>query len=167
MSNALRFSLPLLITLIISGCGFQLKGSQDYGKSTLNGAQISVVSAEPRSELTSAVLQQLALAGAEVVAPAVGVLNIKLGAEKFTQRNLSLTAQARAAEIELTLSTQFSANQDKQVMVAKTQVQAVRQMLNDPQNIVGKTEEMRLFREEMRRDLATQILRRLSNSLNK
>jgi LPS-assembly lipoprotein len=40
-------------------------------------------------------------------------------------------------------------------------------MLNDPKNIVGKTEEMRLFREEMRRDLATQILRRLSNSLNK
>ena len=51
--------------------------------------------------------------------------------------------------------------------MSKTQAQAVRQMLNDPQNIVGKTEEMRLFREEMRRDLATQILRRLSNSLNK
>lgn len=167
MSNALRFSLSLLITLVISGCGFQLKGSQDYGKNTLNGAQISVVSAEPRSELTSAVLQQLALAGAEVVAPAAGVLTIKLGAEKFTQRNLSLTAQARAAEIELILSTQFSAHQDKQVLVTKTQAQAVRQMLNDPQNIVGKTEEMRLFREEMRRDLATQILRRLSNSLNK
>ena len=106
MSNALRFSLSLLITLVISGCGFQLKGSQDYGKNTLNGAQISVVSAEPRSELTSAVLQQLALAGAEVVAPAAGVLTIKLGAERFTQRKLALTAQARAAEIGLTLRTQ-------------------------------------------------------------
>lgn len=166
MSNSLRFSLLLFMTLVISGCGFQLKGSQDYGKNTLTGAQIAVISAQPRSELTSAVLQQLALVGAEVVAPAAGVLNLKLSAEQFTQRNLSLTAQARAAEIELILSTQFSANQGKQVRVAKTQVQAVRQMLNDPQNIVGKTEEMRLFREEMRRDLAIQIVRRLSNSLN-
>jgi len=39
------------------------------------------------------------------------------------------------------------------------------QMLNDPRNVVGKTEEMRLLREEMRRDLAAQIVRRVSRGL--
>jgi LPS-assembly lipoprotein len=38
-------------------------------------------------------------------------------------------------------------------------------MLNDPRNIVGKTEELRLLREEMRRDLAAQIVRRIGHSL--
>jgi LPS-assembly lipoprotein len=38
-------------------------------------------------------------------------------------------------------------------------------MLNDPRNVVGKTEEIRLLREEMRRDLADQIARRVSHSL--
>jgi len=41
----------------------------------------------------------------------------------------------------------------------------IRQMLNDPRNVVGKTEEIRLLREEMRRDLADQIARRVSHSL--
>ena len=40
-----------------------------------------------------------------------------------------------------------------------------RQMLNDPRNVVGKTEELRLLRDEMRRDLAAQIVRRLSHSV--
>ena len=40
-----------------------------------------------------------------------------------------------------------------------------RQMLNDPRNVVGKTEEIRLLRDEMRRDLADQIARRISHSL--
>ena len=40
-----------------------------------------------------------------------------------------------------------------------------RQMLNDHRNIVGKTEELRLLREEMRRDLAAQIVRRIGHSL--
>jgi LPS-assembly lipoprotein len=42
-----------------------------------------------------------------------------------------------------------------------------RQMLNDPRNIVGKTEELRLLREEMRRDLAAQIVRRIGHSLDR
>ncbi|MEL0306776.1 MAG: LPS assembly lipoprotein LptE [Halieaceae bacterium] len=41
------------------------------------------------------------------------------------------------------------------------------QMLNDPRNVVGKTEEMRLLREEMRRDLAAQIVRRVSRGLTR
>ena len=41
-----------------------------------------------------------------------------------------------------------------------------RQMLNDPRNVVGKTEELRLLREEMRQDLAAQIVRRVGRSLS-
>ena len=165
MLNTLRFNLLLSLILATSGCGFQLKGDQSFEKSILNGAEVAIISAAPRSELTSALRQQLTLAGVEITTSGPGVLTVKLSGEQFTQRNLSLTAQARAAEIELTLSAVFSAHQDQQERIIATQVQAVRRMLNDPRNIVGKTEEMRLFHEEMRRDLAIQIVRRLDNRL--
>ncbi|MDP5053027.1 MAG: hypothetical protein NWP69_04485 [Congregibacter sp.] len=37
-----------------------------------------------------------------------------------------------------------------------------KQMENDPQNVVGKAEEVRILRGELRGELASQILRRIS-----
>ena len=50
-------------------------------------------------------------------------------------------------------------------LIVETDAQVVRQFLNDPLNVVGKTEELRLLREEMRQDLAAQIIRRITHSL--
>jgi LPS-assembly lipoprotein len=82
------------------------------------------------------------------------------------QRNVSLTAQARAAEMELTLSVDYVLQQGGALPMEGT-ASVSQQMLNDPRNVVGKTEEMRLLREEMRRDLAAQIVRRVSRGLSR
>jgi len=50
-------------------------------------------------------------------------------------------------------------------LIEETDAQVVRQFLNDPLNVVGKTEELRLLREEMRQDLAAQIIRRITHRL--
>ena len=92
------------------------------------------------------------------------MLMLVLQPEQFTQRNVSLTAQARAAELELSLSVDFTLNQQASDPI-DARATVTRQMLNDPRNVVGKTEEIRLLREEMRRDLADQIARRISYSL--
>ncbi len=92
------------------------------------------------------------------------MLTLTLKPEQFTQRNLSLTAQARAAELELTLLADFTLNQQASDQI-DARATVTRQMLDDPRNVVGKTEEIRLLREEMRRDLADQIARRISHSL--
>jgi LPS-assembly lipoprotein len=90
---------------------------------------------------------------------------LRLGNEQFSRRNLALTAQARAAEVELTLSTTFSINRANRVLVDNTGASVTRLMLDDPSNVVGKNEEMRLLRGEMRRDVAGQIVRRAGHSL--
>jgi LPS-assembly lipoprotein len=92
------------------------------------------------------------------------MLALTLQPEQFSQRNVSLTAQARAAELELTLAADFTLVQPERDRI-DARATVTRQMLNDPRNVVGKTEEIRLLREEMRRDLAAQIARRLSHSL--
>jgi LPS-assembly lipoprotein len=149
--------------LVVTGCGFQLKGSGSAG-AQLEGTLLRLVSSQPRSELTREVTQELTANGLILTDDGDATLILTLQPEQFTQRNVSLTAQARAAELELTLAAEFTLEQaDHDPIDARATVN--RQMLNDPRNVVGKTEELRLLRDEMRRDLAAQIVRRLSHSV--
>ena len=155
--------LSVLALMTLTSCGFQLKGT---GSNTtqLHGLAIRLVSGQPRAELRREVTRELAANGLVLRDDPDTDLSLRLGPEEFTQRNVSLTAQARAAELELTLSAAFSfAKSDQEPISARARVN--RQMLNDPRNVVGKIEELRLLREEMRRDLAAQIVRRVSHSL--
>jgi LPS-assembly lipoprotein len=149
------------------GCGFQLKGTGSSGQSIgLQGLELRLVRVQPQSDLTREVSRELSNAGAVLTDDVDPALQLTLQTEQFIQRNVSLTAQARAAELELTLSVDFVFEQTEQ---DPTDARATvsRQMLNDPRNIVGKTEELRLLREEMRRDLAAQIVRRIGHSLDR
>ena len=167
-----RYRLVKLACLLaafscLMSCGFQLKGTGSSSQSTgLQGLELHLVSVQPQSDLTREVSRELSNAGAVLTDAADPALQLTLQAEQFIQRNVSLTAQARAAELELTLSVDFvfeQAEQDPTDALATVS----RQMLNDPRNIVGKTEELRLLREEMRRDLAAQIVRRIGHSLDR
>jgi LPS-assembly lipoprotein len=73
-----------------------------------------------------------------------------------------LNAEARAAEFELTMKTNFSVDGVSGEEVIETSSAAViKQMENDPRNVVGKAEEIRILKAEMRTELAQQILRRI------
>lgn len=153
------------ILMCLVGCGFQLKGSDAASSSAkLEGMTLQLVSSQPRSELTREVSRALSATGLMLLEEGDAMLTLVLQPEQFTQRNVSLTAQARAAELELTLFADFTLNQQASDPI-DARATVTRQMLNDPRNVVGKTEEIRLLREEMRRDLADQIARRISHSL--
>ena len=150
----------------LMSCGFQLKGTGSSSQAMgLQGLELQLISVQPRSELTREVTRELSNAGVVLtdIAPA---LQLILQAEQFSQRNVSLTAQARAAELELTLSADFTFEQ-AELDPIEARATISRQMLNDPRNIVGKTEELRLLRDEMRRDLAAQCVRRIGHSLDR
>ena len=153
------------ILMCLAGCGFQLKGSDAASSSAkLEGMTLQLISSQPRSELTREVSRALSATGLMLLEEGDVMLTLILQPEQFTQRNVSLTAQARAAELELTLFADFTLNQQASYPI-DARATVTRQMLNDPRNVVGKTEEIRLLREEMRRDLADQIARRVSHSL--
>ena len=153
--------------LFFVGCGFQLKGSDtENGEAQLDGMTIQLISSRSRSELTREVSRALTAIGLVLVSDAEqeALLVLTLQPEQFSQRNVSLTAQARAAELELTLAADFTLEQPERDRI-DARATVTRQMLNDPRNVVGKTEEIRLLREEMRRDLAAQLARRLGHRL--
>ncbi|MEE4202089.1 MAG: LPS assembly lipoprotein LptE [Halieaceae bacterium] len=160
-----QIAVLFLLGAALTACGFQLKGSRSADSQSLDGVKVAVIAANPRSELTVALNQALKLSGAQLVPASEGDVLLRLGNEQFSRRNLALTAQARAAEVELTLSTTFSINRANRVLVDNTGASVTRLMLDDPSNVVGKNEEMRLLRGEMRRDVAGQIVRRAGHSL--
>ena len=82
------------------GCGFQLKGTGSSGQSIgLQGLELRLVSAQPQSDLTREVSRELSNAGAVLTDDVDPALQLTLQTEQFIQRNVSLTAQARAAEL--------------------------------------------------------------------
>ena len=161
-SPAVAVLIAALIAL--AGCGFQLKGTTQNGSSEWEGLSLRLISVDPRSDLTREVARELGGMQIELTDEIDTPTRLTLREEQFIQRNVSLTAQARAAEMELTLSVDFLLQQEDVPPLEGT-VSGSQQMLNDPRNVVGKTEEMRLLREEMRRDLAAQIVRRVSRGL--
>ena len=153
------------ILMCLAGCGFQLKGSDAASSSAkLEGMTLQLISSQPLSDLTREVSRALSATGLTLLENGDVMLRLRLQPEQFTQRNVSLTAQARAAELELTLFADFTLTQQEMDPI-DARATVTRQMLNDPRNVVGKTEEIRLLRDEMRRDLADQIARRISHSL--
>jgi LPS-assembly lipoprotein len=160
-----RYLITALLCSLLLGCGFQLKGVGEQRDRSLAGKQIALQAEDPRSPLLREVEQALGFAGATIVPPAADTLLLRVGAEQFASRNLSLTADARAAEIEFTMTVSFSASQNGQPIVPNTVARVTEQMLDDPQNVVGKREEMNMLRREMRSTLAAQLTRRLGHSL--
>ena len=153
------------LLMCLAGCGFQLKGSDAASSSVkLEGITLQLISSQHRSELTREVSRALSATGLMLLEEGDAMLTLVLQPEQFMRRNVSLTAQTRAAELELTLSADFTLNQQASDPI-DARATVTRQMLNDPRNVVGKTEEIRLLREEMRRDLADQIARRVRHSL--
>ncbi len=160
LARHIIFTLGLIS--LLSACGFQLRGS---GGTALPESwhDMYLVTGNPNSELSREIESNFATNGVNWVAQENANYTVTVDPEQFSQRNLSLNAQARAAELELTLSTQFTVvDSQGNKVIERSQVAVLRQMENDPRNAVGKAEEVRILRSEMRSDLVRQIMRRIA-----
>lgn len=157
-----RHSIFLLAMLcMLTACGFQLRGS---GGNTLpsSWSNLHLLTTNPNSELSRELQSRFSANGVNWVDRTEARYSIRLGGEQFKQRNLSLNAQARAAEFQLTLSTNFAVFDEQGVEVLPlSKAAVVKQMENDPRNVLGKSEEIRILKSEMRTELIEQIVRRI------
>ena len=155
--------IALCATAMVSGCGFHLRGSGGASVPE-EWRSLFLVTSNPNSEFSREVKLRFANAGIEWADDRADAnYLLVLGPERFIQRNLSLDADTRAAEFELTMRSTFSINnaRGKGVMPDTTGT-VIKQMENDPQNVVGKAEEIRILKAEMRSELSQQILRRIA-----
>ena len=153
-------TMALVLASTLVSCGFELRGQDDRAMS-LGRYPIAVVSQAPSSEFTAELRGELKRRGATLQSMADATLVIYVDIENFEQRSLSLTARARAAELELQASVNFSVKLHGEWLIDNENIAVVDQMLNDPLNVVGKTEEMRLLQNELRTALVDALTRRL------
>ncbi|CAA0112260.1 LPS-assembly lipoprotein LptE [Halioglobus japonicus] len=159
-----HYSLILGITFLLASCGFHLRGMGNAGASIPQAwKNMHLVTGSPNGEFSRAVTAQLAANGVQWSDGDNASFDLMLGPENFEQRSLSVNSEARVAEYELTMSSEFSIlDPNRKEIVPPTTVTVVKQMENDPRNVVGKESEIRLIKGEMRTDLAQQITRRIS-----
>ncbi|MFT6285600.1 MAG: LPS-assembly lipoprotein [Halieaceae bacterium] len=157
-----RLTMVVGLSLFIAGCGFQLRGKNTATALPPSWQQMNLVTANPNSEFSRAIQARFSANGIIWVGKDEAAYILILGPEGFSQRNLSLNAEARAAEFELTMKTNFSVlavNGTEEIGDSGAVV--IKQMENDPRNVVGKSEEIRILKTEMRNELAQQIMRRI------
>lgn len=153
----LKRTLALLsFTLLLSACGFQLRGTGDI-KFALH--EINVEGRDMLSPVAKDVVQRLEANQVDVNDKAAYTLY--LGKEENTQYKAGYTAGSRSAEYTIVSALNYEIyGPSKQVLLAD-KVEVERTYSYDSNNISGSDEERRVLTEEMRRDLVNQLGMRL------
>ena len=143
----------------LSSCGFGLRGTAAL-PAELETLQIQ--SADANSDIVRELRRVLRNNDVNVDDVEVtGGYTLQVGQEQNSERALSVNNQARAGEYQLTMSVPFQLLNGSTPVLGPETVTLERVYLADPENAAAKSDEARLIQQEMRRELALQILRRL------
>jgi LPS-assembly lipoprotein len=151
--------LCLALLLLLSGCGFQLRGTVDIPEQWL---AMHLATSSPNSELAKSVRSSFSNNGVQWLEASEANYVLQLGNEKFERRNLSIGANARAAEFELTLGTTMQVRDaNGKEVIPQSDIMVHKIMTHDADNVTGKVEESNLLRREMRQELVQQLMRNI------
>lgn len=159
-SYSLKLSLIVIMSSLLSACGFHLRG--DYSvPEELN--RVSVTSYDQYSTFTRMVKNQLRMSDIEIVSPSETVPNIHLIGESVGERTLSLYQyqNTRAAEKELIFKASYRVTLPELGMKTFS-TSVTRSYLDNPLTALAKSVERDMIEDEMRKLAATQILRQMA-----
>jgi len=157
---AYRLSLLLVLALLLTACGFHLRGAGiDLGRLP---QPLQLVGVTPYPELERELRRQLREAGVRLEERADGAGSVlRIADARSERRLLSLDARNRAAEYELSEMLRYSLRRGGQTTPQRTL--RVTRILRQPGNeLLARQREERRLREEMRRELVRQLIRQLA-----
>ena len=164
MTKSTHVIVILLMSLLISSCGFQLRG---YGESATLPEFLQTLelnSPDPGNGVTRQLRNQLRSSDVTIIEESQDdIYQLTIGQERTQERVISLNSSARAGEYALSLSVTVQLQLGATTQLGPETISIERMYLADPNNAVAKTEEAELIMEEMQRDLASQIINRLQS----
>lgn len=156
--------LVLIATLALAGCGFHLR---ERIALPADAPPILVVSSTPYSPLVNLLERTLRNAGAAVAedgAGNAGVLRLEVLSERWGDLPIAIDERGRAQEFSLRYATVFTAVlADGTVVVPQQAVELARDYVSPPEDATGTSTEREILADELRREMAASILRRLDS----
>ncbi|MDX9715952.1 MAG: LPS assembly lipoprotein LptE [Thauera sp.] len=149
----------VIAALLLSGCGFQLRGPQALSFATLH------INAAAQSELGASLRRLVATSGttrimeeAEQADARLQILSSDRGREI-----LSLTGAGKVREYQLTQTLRFQLlDKAGKALIPPTSISARREYTFDDSQVLGKEQEEDLLYRDMQNDLVQQMMRRLA-----
>lgn len=155
------FLLLLLSVLLLSACGFKLRGAYQLPVAMQTTYIDSQISADFLRSL------KLALKASKIKLldePADNIAVLKLFKESRTRRTVSVDSKGRAREYTLIYSISFTLNnQDQNFAIEEQELSIERDFIFDPEDVLGNSRGTAQLYDEMQQDLVRLILLRLQS----
>jgi LPS-assembly lipoprotein len=159
----MRLLSLVFLTMLLASCGFQLRGTGGYD---LAVGSVSIIAANSHSDLADELEDTLKSIGVSVNPGQEAEYVIRLASETTTRRPVATSGNITVAEYEVKVRAVFSVSAaGGKELIADTALSAERIYSFDSSNFVGNAEEELVLVEEMRRDIADQLVRRFSATL--
>ncbi len=160
--RVIRSSLILVaLAALLAGCGFHLRGQ----RAAAGVEDLGALHVRASAALVEALRSEVAGSGGRLVEDAGEAdVRIVVAGEAFSRRVLSVDPQSgKASEYQLRYRLSFAASgRDGRSIVASEPLELARDFVFDRGALIGKGREEGRLREELRREAARRILRRVS-----
>ena len=160
MKKHLQFAVVVLVTVLVTGCGFHLRSSPSLPD---NINTVAIESARAHAPLARALDKRLNVYGlSSIDTVSAQSVSIYLLPEKLERQLLSVYPSGQVAEYELIYVVRYRVQfPDKEAVMAQFEV--VRDYQDDPDQVLAKSRELELMLSEMRDEAADIMIRRLSS----
>ncbi|HVL01093.1 MAG TPA: LPS assembly lipoprotein LptE [Dongiaceae bacterium] len=159
--NLSRLVWLVSVTLLLTACGFQLRGVEHSIESRYENMRVTNAS---KDEQFAQTLRQ-SLKNAGVTLNENASAKVEILSTRNEKRTASYSSRAKSAEFELVKTVTFRFRNDNQEVIADMPLQARRSYLYRETAAVGKAEEESLLWQEMNQDLAQRILMALQRTV--
>ncbi|MDR3411858.1 MAG: LPS assembly lipoprotein LptE [Formivibrio sp.] len=163
MQANMRILITLLLGLVLTACGFHLRGGGESG-----GLAFTQVKVEGEGVAAKNLRDYLAnYKGVEQVKDGPSETVIRVLSEQYTKDVYTLNNSGRVAEYRLNYRLNFSATYKGEPVLEDATVTASRTLSWNENNILSKESEEATLVKDMQRDVLQLILRRVSASVSK
>jgi LPS-assembly lipoprotein len=147
----------LLVTLLLSACGYHLRGAVDLPKE-LKSVYLQGESPELHEQFSKSMASS---SGKLLSSQDKAGIVIRFFDEKMTRRVLSLSARGRANDFELDYRLEYEfANAANAILMPRQVMEVKREYFNDQQDIIAKDNEETVIRNEMYQQAVRIIINR-------